>query len=207
MLVVGLTGGIGSGKSTVSSLLETRGAVVIDADVLAREAVAPGGPAYEGVVSRFGTGILGPDGSVDRPRLAEVVFSDPASLGDLNRLVHPHVREAIAGRLAELAGSDRVVVLDIPLLAERRREAYPLAGVIVVDAPPEVALRRLVESRGMTVEQARARMAVQSSRDERLALADFVIDNSGDRAHLEAEVDRAWTWVQGLAGLAGGQDQ
>jgi dephospho-CoA kinase len=206
VLVVGLTGGIGSGKTTVSSLLAARGAVVIDADRVAREAVAPGGPAYEGVVRRFGPGILRPDGSIDRPRLAEVVFADPASLADLNSLIHPHVREAMAGRLAALAGSDRVVVLDIPLLAESRRDAYPVAGVLVVDAPHEVALRRLVEGRGMAPEEARARMAAQASREERLAVADFVIDNSGDRGHLDAEVDRAWAWVQGLAQRAGGQE-
>lgn len=200
MLVVGLTGGIGTGKSSVSRLLAGRGAVVIDADAVAREVVQPTGPAFAGVVRRFGPDVLAPDGTIDRGRLAAIVFADPQALADLNALTHPAVATAIGQRLVEEEGGDRVVVLDIPLLAEGPRDRYRMAGVIVVDAPPDVALRRLVEQRGMEEAAARARMAAQASREERLALADLVVDNSGDRTHLEAEVERAWRWIEGLAG-------
>ncbi|HZD66081.1 MAG TPA: dephospho-CoA kinase [Acidimicrobiales bacterium] len=195
MLAVGLTGGIGSGKSTVADLFADRGAVIVDADQVAREVVAPGGPAYAGVVERFGEGILDGDGQVDRQALARIVFDDPAALADLNGLTHPAVADVIGGRLAEEAASDHVVVLAIPLLAEGRRDRYRLDAVIVVDAPPEVALARLIRERGMAEEEARARMTAQASRQERLAIADVVIDNSSDLAHLAREVDRAWAWL------------
>lgn len=204
MLAVGLTGGIGSGKSTVSELLAARGAVVVDADQVARQVVEPAGPAYHGVVGRFGPAVVGADGSIDRQALAGIVFADPAALADLNSLTHPAVAAAMAARLAEESGTDHVVVLSVPLLAEVGRDRYPMAGVMVVDAPPEVALRRLVERRGMSEAEARARMASQAGRAERLAMADFVVDNSGDLRHLEAEVARAWEWIEGLAaGRAG----
>ena len=189
MLVVGLTGGIGSGKSTVSALLAERGAVIIDADAIHRENMAPGGRVHDAVLERFGT--------VSRPELAAIVFNDPAALADLNTLTHPAVGAVIAERLAEQAATDNVVVLDIPLLVESKG-AYPLAGTIVVDAPVEVAVRRLVEQRGMDEADARARMAAQATREERLAQADFVVDNSGDLAHLAAEVDRCWEWLTSL---------
>jgi dephospho-CoA kinase len=195
VLAVGLTGGIGSGKSTVADLFADRGAVIVDADQVAREVVAPGGPAYAGVVERFGEGILDGDGQVDRQALARIVFDDPAALADLNGLTHPAVADVIGGRLAEEAASDHVVVLAIPLLAEGRRDRYRLDAVIVVDAPPEVALARLIRERGMAEEEARARMTAQASRQERLAIADVVIDNSSDLAHLAREVDRAWAWL------------
>ena len=197
---MGLTGGIGSGKSTVARLLAELGAVVIDADIVAREVTAPGGPAHDQVLERFGPQVLRGDGSIDRPALAALVFDDPAARHDLNRIVHPAVGEEVRGRLAVLAAADpdAIVVLDIPLLAEVGRESYPVAGVIVVDAPVEVAVARLVAGRGFTEDEARARAAAQATREERRAIADLVIDNSGDLDHLRAEVDRAWAWVQGL---------
>ena len=194
MLAVGLTGGIGSGKSTVARLLAGRGAVVVDADLLARQVVEPGSAGYQAVLDRFGPAVAAADGSLDRRALAELVFADPAALADLNAIVHPAVRAAIAGRLAELEGGDGVVVLDIPLLVESGR-SYGAAAVMVVDCPPEVAVRRLVEQRGMDEADARRRMAAQVPRAERLAAADVVIDNSGSPDDLEAEVARAWTFL------------
>lgn len=191
MLVVGLTGGIGSGKSTVSALLAERGAVIVDADAIHRQNMSPEGRVHDAVLARFGT--------VDRPTLASIVFNDPAALADLNALTHPAVGAVIAERLAEQATTDNVVVLDIPLLVEGQdRGGYPLAGVVVVDAPVEVAVRRLVEQRGMSEADVRARIAAQASREQRLAAADFVVDNSGSLDQLREEVDRAWTWMHSL---------
>lgn len=198
MIAVGLTGGIGSGKSTVSALLAGRGAVVVDADAIVREIQAPGGVAYEGIVRRFGPGIVSADGSIDRPALAALVFADATARADLQRLTHPHVARVMAERLAAEAAGERVVVLDVPLLAEGGRAAYPVAGVIVVDCPVDVAVGRLVAQRGLTLDEARARIAVQASREERLAVADLVIDNSGTLDDLAGEVDRAWTWIASL---------
>lgn len=198
MIAVGLTGGIGSGKSTVSALLADRGAVVIDADGIVREIQAPGGMAYEGIVRHFGPGIVAADGSIDRRALAALVFADAAARADLQRLTHPYVGQVMVERLAAEAAGDHVVVLDVPLLAERGKAAYPVAGVIVVDCPVDVAVRRLVEHRGLTEEEARARVAAQASRDQRLAVADFVIDNSGSFDDLAAEVERAWRWIASL---------
>ncbi len=198
MIVVGLTGGIGSGKSTVSGLLSDRGALVVDADVVARQVVEPGGPAYQPVVERFGREVVCPDGSLDRERLAEVVFADPGARADLNAIVHPAVRAVMGERVAGAGDEAAVVVLDIPLLVESRRSHEDLAGVIVVDCPVDVAVARLVEQRGMSEEAVRARVAAQASRQERLAKADFVIDNSGSLEHLAAEVERCWGWIQAL---------
>ncbi len=192
MLVVGLTGGIGSGKSTVAGLLTAKGVTVIDADLLAREVVAPDTPGFRSVVSRFGTGVVGPRGRLDRRALAGVVFADPAALADLNAIVHPAVRARIDDRLRELrTGEPGVVVLEIPLLVETGR-SYGAAAVIVVDCPEDIALRRLVVERRMDEDDARRRMAAQLSRADRLAAADLVIDNSGSPAELAAEVDRLW---------------
>jgi dephospho-CoA kinase len=196
VLVVGLTGGIGSGKSTVSELLAARGAVIIDADVAARRVVEPGGPAYDAVVERFGPGIVAADGTIDRPALAEIVFNDPSARADLESMTHPAVGELINAALAAEAGTDHVVVLDVPLLVESGRTG--VAGVIVVDCPPEVAVQRLVAQRGMDEDDARRRIAAQVSREERLAHADFVIDNAGARDALGPQVDAAWEWIQGL---------
>jgi dephospho-CoA kinase len=195
MLVIGLTGGIGSGKSTVSRLLAARGAVIVDADVIAREVVEPGGPAYDALVERFGADVLGEDGAVDRPALADIVFSDAAALADLNGIVHPAVGAVIAERLAEEAPTDHVVVLDVPLLVESGRSNA--AAVIVVDCPEEEAVRRAV-ARGLPEDDVRRRMAAQASRDDRLAKADFVIDNAGPRDALDPQIDKAWTWIEQL---------
>lgn len=208
MVVLGLTGGIGSGKSTVAALLARRGAVTIDVDVLARAAVEPGGPAYREVVERFGTGVVAADGHLDRARLASLVFADPTARRDLEAIVHPAVRAGVARRVAELAAGgdgDAVVVVEIPLLAESPASRTGLASVVVVDCPEEVAVARLVAARGMAEADARARVAAQASREERLALAGFVVDNSGTVEELQAEVDRCWAWLEGLrAGTAAG---
>jgi dephospho-CoA kinase len=196
MKLVGLTGGIGAGKSTVSARLTARGAVVVDADAVVRELQARGTPVFDAIVERFGPGVVGPDGELDRPGLAAVVFGDPEALADLNALVHPAVGVEILRRVAEHQGTDRVVVLDVPLLVESGR--HQASGVIVVDAPPEVAVERLVRDRGMTEDEARARMANQVSREDRLAKADFVIDNSGPPDALDEAVDRAWAWIATL---------
>ena len=189
--MVGLTGGIGSGKSTVATMLAERGAVVVDADRLAREAVAVGTEGYRAVVDRFGPEVVAGDGTLDRRALAGVVFDDPGALADLNAIVHPPVRAAIAERVAELAGTDAVVVLEIPLLVESGR-SYGAAQVIVVDCPEGVAVRRLVQGRGMDEADARRRIAAQASRDERLAAADVVIDNAGSLDDLERQVNAVW---------------
>jgi len=198
MLVVGLTGGIGSGKSTVSAKLAERGAVVIDADAIVRELQAPGGEAFVGIVERFGPGVVAADGTLDRPALAALVFSDEAARADLNKLTHPLVGREMAARMAAQAETDNIVVLDIPLLAERGRGAYPVAGVIVVDCPVDVAVARLVEFRGFTEEDARARVAAQISREERRAIADVVIDNGGTLDQLEEQLAGVWTWLEDL---------
>ncbi|HEX5268073.1 MAG TPA: dephospho-CoA kinase [Acidimicrobiales bacterium] len=198
MPVVGLTGGIGSGKSTVASLLADKGAVVIDADRISREVMAPGGAAFGPVVERFGPGVVAPDGTLDRAGLAQIVFNDRDALKDLEGITHPAIGRVMAERMAEAAADpDRVVVMDIPLLAEgTSRERYGLAAVIVVDTPEDLALERLVAQREMDPADARARMANQAGRDERRALADHVIDNSGSLEHLQAEVDRVWAGLQ-----------
>ena len=197
MLVVGLTGGIGSGKSTVSALLAAKGAVVIDADAIVHEVQAPGGAAFQPIVDRFGPGVVTADGTLDRPAIAAIVFNDPAALADLNAMTHPIVGQVIFDRLAAEADTDHVVVLDVPLLVETGRDNT--AGVMVVDCPVEMAVARAVARGPASESDVRARIAAQATREERLAKADFVIDNSGDRAHLEAEVERAWAWVRELA--------
>lgn len=196
MIVVGLTGGIGSGKSTVSAGLAAKGAVVIDADALTRELQQPGAPVFEAIVERFGTRIVAEDGSLDRLALAAIVFPDPEILKELNALVHPAVGRAIRERMREHLGTDAVVVLDVPLLIENSR--YPVGGVAVVDTPIEIAVDRLVHSRGMDETDARSRIARQATREERLAKADYVIDNAGDRESLDAALEGLWRWMQSL---------
>jgi dephospho-CoA kinase len=197
VLVVGLTGGIGSGKSTVSALLADKGAVVIDADAVVRDLQRPGAPVFVAIVERFGQDVVAPDGGLDRAAVADIVFGDPGALADLNAIVHPAVGAEIGRRLEGLSTTDAVVVLDVPLLVESSR-GYPVAGLIVVDVDPEVAVRRLVEQRGMRADDVRARMSQQASRDERRARADVVIDNSGSPADLARQVDAAWEWIEGL---------
>lgn len=204
MLVVGLTGGIGSGKSTVSSRLAARGAVIIDADAIVRELQAPGGEAFVGIVERFGPGVVAADGTLDRPALAAIVFADEAARADLNQLTHPLVGREMANRMAAQAQTDNIVVLDIPLLAERGRSAYPVAGVIVVDCPVDVAVARLVAHRGFAEDDARARVAAQISREERRAIADVIVDNGGTLEELEEQVAGVWTWLEQLRAAAAG---
>jgi dephospho-CoA kinase len=192
VLAVGLTGNIGAGKSTVAGLLVAHGAALVDADRVAREVVEPGTPAHEQLVERFGRQILDAEGRIDRPALAALVFGHPEELADLNAIVHPAVGVAMIEQKDAYAGSDRIVVMDIPLLKAVHKEMLSLAAVIVVDAPTELALERLVARRGMSEEDALARMASQPDRDSRLEGADLVVDNSGDPGHLEGEVDRVW---------------
>jgi dephospho-CoA kinase len=199
MKLVGLTGGIGAGKSTVSGLLAAGGAVVIDADAVVRQVQQPGSPVLAEIAERFGAGVIAADGSLDRAAVAEAVFSDPEALNDLNAIVHPAVRRDMDRQVAECAGTDRVVVLDIPLLTEHPRKG--LQGIIVVDVPEELQVRRLVEQRGFSEHDARARIASQASRAERLATASIVVDNSGDREQLRREVGRVWAWLAALPHL------
>lgn len=196
MLLIGLTGGIGSGKSSVSARLATRGAAVIDADAIVREVQVAGGPVFAAMVERFGDAIVAADGTLDRQAVADVVFTDPDALADLNAIVHPAVGAEIARRLEQEVTMDHVVVLDVPLLVESGRS--DLAGLIVVDVDPDIAVARLVEHRGFREDDARARIARQASREDRLARADVVIDNSGDLGALDAEVARAWAWIESL---------
>ncbi|GLF98562.1 dephospho-CoA kinase [Streptomyces yaizuensis] len=190
MLSVGLTGGIGAGKSEVSRLLASYGAVVVDADKIAREVVEPGTPGLAAVVAAFGPGVLTADGTLDRPALGALVFADPERLAALNAIVHPLVGER-AQELERAAGPDAVVVHDVPLLTENGLSSrYDL--VVVVDAAPETQLKRLTDLRGMTESEARARMAAQATREQRRAVADLVIDNDGPLEALEPQVRAVW---------------
>ncbi|MFE6757142.1 dephospho-CoA kinase [Streptomyces sp. NPDC057684] len=190
MLKVGLTGGIGAGKSEVSRLLVEHGAVLIDADRIAREVVEPGTPGLAAVVEAFGSDVLAPDGSLDRPALGAIVFADADRLAVLNSIVHPLVG-ARSAELEAAATGDSVVVHDVPLLAENGlAPLYDL--VVVVDASPETQLDRLVRLRGMSEEDARARMAAQATRDKRLEIADIVIDNDVPLDELHRRVDAVW---------------
>jgi dephospho-CoA kinase len=196
MILVGLTGGIGSGKSSVSALLAAKGAVIVDADAITRDLQQPGQPVLAAIVSRFGPDVLAGDGSLDRARLAGIVFADADALKALNDIVHPAVGAEIARRVEAERPTDHVVVLDIPLLVEGGR--YRAAGLLVVDTPVDVAVARLVEYRGMDEADVRARIGRQATREQRLAVADRVIDNSGDPASLVAQVDEAWEWMRSL---------
>ncbi|MEU9729833.1 dephospho-CoA kinase [Streptomyces sp. NPDC048002] len=200
MLKVGLTGGIGAGKSEVSRLLVECGAVLIDADRIAREVVAPGTPGLAAVVAAFGEDVLAEDGSLDRPRLGSIVFSDPERLAVLNSIVHPLVGTR-SQELERAAAEDAVVVHDVPLLTENG-----LAGlydlVIVVDASPETQLDRLVRLRGMTEQDARARMAAQASREQRREIADLVIDNDVPLDRLRRRVREVWAGLERRASRA-----
>jgi dephospho-CoA kinase len=220
MTAIGLTGGIGSGKSTVSTMLAAKGARVVDADAITRELQQPGTAVFDAMVERFGPGIVRPDGALDRPAVADIVFNDAAALADLNAIVHPAVGAEISQRMTDLGDSDEIVVLDVPLMVEsmgkrsagRRRQngaagggragesknAYPAAGLLVVDVDPEIAVTRLVTQRGMREADVRARMARQASREERVARADFVVHNDGSLDDLAPQVDAAWEWIGSL---------
>ncbi len=196
MLLVGLTGGIGSGKSTVSAMLAARGAVIIDADAITRELQAPGTPVFDAMVERFGPDIVAADGTLDRAAVAKIVFNDEQARKDLEAIVHPAVGAEMVRRMQEVADTDNVVVYDVPLLVEAGRSGY--GAVIVVDVDPEIAVRRLIDQRGFSEADARARIANQASREDRRAVADRVIDNSGTLDELRSQVDDVWSWLRQL---------
>jgi dephospho-CoA kinase len=195
VLAVGLTGGIGSGKSAVADLLVAKGAKLIDADQVARDVVAPGGPAYQPLVDRFGEGIVAADGTIDRPALAAVAFADDEARAALNAITHPAIGIAMIQARDALEATDDIVVLAIPLLTALHRETVKLRLVVVVDCPTDIALERLLSQRGMDRTDAEARIRAQISREERVKDADYVLDNSGDRSNLQAAVDSLWEWL------------
>jgi dephospho-CoA kinase len=202
MLLVALTGGIGSGKSTLAGGLAERGAPLIDADGIARQVVEPGGAAYQPLVDRFGPGVVRADGTIDRPALA-AVFSDPEALAALNAITHPVIGTEILRRRDGLADHAGPVVLDIPLLDKVSLERYRPRALVVVDTPEDIAVARLMEHRGFTETDARARVASQVSREERRGLVELVefgrvVDNSGDRAAMAEVVSDVWTWLATL---------
>jgi dephospho-CoA kinase len=196
MKLVALTGGIGAGKSAVSKRLADRGAVIVDADAIVHELQAAGMPLLQVLADRFGDRIIRPDGSLDRAGLAAIAFRDDDSLKALNEIVHPAVRKEIARRIDAERGTDHVVVVDTPLLTVT--DGHDFAALIVVDTPLDVAVQRLVAQRGMTEDDARARIGKQISREERVAKADRVIDNGGDLASLDDQLDELWSWLEAL---------
>jgi dephospho-CoA kinase len=198
MFRLGLTGGIGSGKSTVSARLAAHGAFVIDYDQLAREVVEPGTPGLAAIVERFGPDVIAADGSLDRPALGAVVFADEAARIDLEAITHPAIRDLALAQEATVPG-DGVVVHDHPLLAEMQMTSH-FDLVVVVDSPEHVQVERLVELRGMTEADVRARLAAQATREDRLAVAHIVLDNTGSIADLEAEVDALWERIKSRLG-------
>jgi dephospho-CoA kinase len=200
VLNVGLTGGIGSGKSEVTKRFAALGATIIDADALAREVVAIGTPGLEAVIAEFGEDMRESDGGLDRERMAAVVFADESARLRLNGIVHPLIAERVAELMTEAHRSDPdgVMLNDVPLIAEAGvAERYDV--VVVVDAPVETQLDRLTRMRGMTEDAARARIATQATREQRLAIADYVIDNDGDLAVLDARVGEVWEELTRLA--------
>lgn len=196
MVRVGLTGGIGSGKSEVSARLAAKGAVVIDADLLAREVVAPGTDGLREVVEAFGNEVLTAEGALDRPALGMLVFGDEPARRKLEAIIHPRVR-ARAAEIEASADPDAVIVHDIPLLVETgQADRFDL--VLVVDVPPELQVARLVANRGMSEDEARARIASQATREQRLAAADVVVPNDGSLAELDARIDEIWPRLVGV---------
>jgi dephospho-CoA kinase len=196
MILIGLTGGIGCGKSEVSRLLEMRGAIIIDADLIVRELQKPGAEIFLRMVEMFGDKVVAMDGSLDRSAVANEVFKDGKILKKLNLLIHPVVRRVMNERVESYRATDKIVVLDIPLLVENPREG--LDGVLVVDLDPQIAIERIVSQRNMTIDDAKARVSAQSTREQRLAIADHVVDNSGDRDALSRQVETAWSWITSL---------
>lgn len=192
---IGLTGGIGSGKSTVAAMLEARGAVIIDADAIARELVEPGQPALDALVREFGTTILQLDGSLSRASLASLAFRDPEATDRLNAIMHPLIAEESRRRM-DAAPVDAVIVYDMPLLVETGQQSL-VDAVVVVDVPEEVQVERAVGLRGLEEQDVRRRIGLQSTRENRRAVADIVIDNSGSRDETEAQVERLWRSLQG----------
>jgi dephospho-CoA kinase len=191
VLLVGLTGGIGSGKSTVARLLEKRGAVVFDADLLAREAVEPGTPGHAAVIERFGADVLAPGGELDREALASIVFADPAARRDLEQIVHPEVRRLFAEGSEAYRDTDRVVVFSAPLLVETgMHTAFEV--LVVVSATVATQIERLMRQRGMSEPSIRARIDAQAPLEDKAAAADFLVDNEGSLDELESQVERLW---------------
>lgn len=202
MYLIGLTGGIGSGKSTVAARMVERGARLIDADAIAREVVQPGRPAYDDIVAAFGPEVVGADGALDRAALGRIVFADEDRRSVLNRLTHPRVGEEIAARLAELAAFDGLVLVDVPLLVETGQDRGYQA-VVVVATQPDTQVARLVADRGMDEPDARARIAAQATLDEKLARATHVIWNEGTLDDLRRRTDEV---VDELLTAAAGAD-
>lgn len=196
MKLVGLMGGIGAGKSSVSTRLEKRGAVIIDADIIARRVVQTDGPAYDPLIARFGQSVLQGDGTLNRGALASIVFNDAAALADLNAITHPAIRAEIGVEIEALRTSDVIVILDAALLFETPRAE--MVAKMVVDVDPETAVTRLVAHRGFTEADAWARIRSQQTRSERLADTDYVLDNSGSPEQLDDEVEKAWLWILSL---------
>ena len=199
MILLGLTGGIGSGKSSVAQLLSARGAIVIDSDAIAREMQAAGSPLLAQLVERFGD-VLNEDGSLNRAQLASIVFPSPENVKALNAIMHPAIGKEMSRRLDEQRTTNNLVVLDIPLLVENPRKG--LSGVLVVDIDTELAVERVVKHRGMDADDVRARISRQSTREQRVAIADRIIDNSGSLEDLERQVEDAWHWARQLPAAA-----
>ncbi len=203
MIEIALTGGIGSGKSTVADAFVDRGALLIDADRIVRELQEPGQPVFEAMVQRWGAAIVSEDGILNRGAVAEIVFNDADELKALGEIVHPALYNEIERRRGLNSDSDTVVILDLPLLVGADGTSIAdqfgeIAGIVVVDADPDLTVERLVASRGFDEADARARIANQASREDRIAVADWVIDNSGDLAALERNIDQAWEWITTL---------
>jgi len=195
MILVGLTGGIGSGKSTVSQLLADRGAIIIDGDAIARALQRSGTAVFAAMVERFGD-VIAADGELDRAKIASIVFADAVALADLNKIVHPAIGVEMLRLINEIRDTDAIAILDFPLLAESPRKG--LSGVIVVDVDPEIAIERVVRDRGMKASEVQARIDKQASRADRLAIADRVLDNSGSKEDLVQQVEQAWRWIATL---------
>jgi dephospho-CoA kinase len=193
--LVGLAGGIGTGKSTVGGRLAARGAHVIDVDQISRDVQRPGQPVFDEIVARWGEDVLAADGSLDRAALGRIVFADRTELGILTAMTADAIASEIVRRAEGHVGTDDYVVVEAAMMPGGENRLYGLEGLIVVDAPAEVAVARLVAGRGMTEEDARARVGAQAPREQRLADADHVVDNSGDLAALDGEIERAWAWI------------
>ena len=201
MVEFAITGGIGSGKSTVAAALVQRGVKLIDADEIVRELQKPGGAVFIKLVEAFGEEVIGVNGELDRQKLADLAFSSPQELAKLNSIVHPSVGKEMAARREALAKDGHLVLIDIPLLVTpegelARKEYNDFVGKIIVDCEEELAVERLVKFRGFREDDARARIAKQANRDQRLPFADYVIDNNGDNSALELQVDECWDWMQ-----------
>lgn len=196
MKLFALTGGIGTGKSSVASRLAERGCVIVDSDLIVRDLQQPGMPVVQAMVEQFGPSIIDEQGALIRPAVAEIVFNDPEALKALNKIMAPAIRAETDRRTLEAAETGRTVVQDIPLLVETLKGRPPYSGIIVVDVDPDVAVSRLIEFRGFTEADARARIAKQSTRDQRLAIAGFVVDNGGTPDDLDRRVAQCWAWME-----------